>query len=74
VGLPRDLGPELPPRPGAGVDLEGTSHLPLREAEQPALGYQPTGERPFIDRLRVVVGYDPCFWQRVAALEDGKDD
>jgi hypothetical protein len=68
MGLPRDPCPEFPPRPGAGVDLEGTGCLALGETKLAALGYQPAGKRPFIDRLRVITeeldkGRDePNFW------------
>jgi hypothetical protein len=54
MGLPRDPCPKLPPGPGARVDLERSGRLPLGEAKLPALGYQPTGECPLIDRLRVI--------------------
>ena len=52
--LQRDPCPLLPACPGAGVDGKGAGCFPLGKAKQPALGYEPTGERLLIDRLRVI--------------------
>lgn len=46
---PRNPCPELPPCHG-----KGAGSLPLEEAKLTALGDEPAGECPFIDRLRVI--------------------
>lgn len=52
--LPRDPCPQLPAGPCAGVNIKGASCFTLGEPKLTALGDQPTGERPLIDRLRVI--------------------
>lgn len=52
--LPLDFGPSLPPGPGARVNPEGAGRLSLGESKLSPLGYQPTGKRLLIGRLRVI--------------------
>jgi hypothetical protein len=52
--LPLDPLPLLPACPGGRINPNRSSRLPLRPAQLAALGYEPAGERPLIDRLRVI--------------------